>query len=108
MQTSSGSLHISSTLSSESRIPSDISLNFHSNPGSKHSSPMLVPWGGDPTIQINIEPLMLNDDAWMSPTAGLDGGYPSYQLPCDAMGGYGFDGDDGCDDGFLEMARVRK
>lgn len=108
MQTSSGSMLVTSTLSSESRIPSDISLNFHSNPGSKHSSPMLVPWGGDPTIHLDIEPLMLNDDAWMSPTAGLDGAYQEYHLPCDAIGGYGFDGDDGCDDGFLEMARVRK
>ena len=105
MQTSYWSVQISSTLSSESRIPSDISLNFHSNPGSRHSSPKLVPWGGDPAIHLDLEPLMLADDAWMSATVGLDG---SYQLPCDAFGGLEFDDTDGCDDGFLEMARVRK
>lgn len=105
MQTSLCSMQVTSTLSSESRIPSDISLNFMSNPGSKHSSPILVPWGGDPTLQLDMEPLILTDESWMSPTAGLDGQYP---IPLDGFDGYSFDDNDGCDDGFLEMARVRK
>ena len=101
MQTANTSTHITSTLSSESRIPSDISLNFHSNPASRNSSPRLVPWSGDPAIHLDLEPLMLADDAW----AGLDGSYP---LPCDAFGVIGLDQIDGCDEGFLEMARVKK
>lgn len=104
MQTS-GSMQVTSTLSSESRIPSDISLNFRSNPGSRHSSPRLVPWGGDPAIRLDLEPLMLADDPWMSSTGGLDG---SYQLPYDTFGELGLDDIDGISEDFLEMARVKK
>lgn len=119
-QTSYGSIPITSTLSAESRIPSDISLNFRSNPGSKHTSPILVPWGGDPTIQVDMEPLalsplgtlgdgplgVLSDDTIRnSMMAHMD---ETFHMPCDAFSGFGFDDNDGCDDGFLEMARVKK
>ena len=106
MQTSYGSAQLTSALTAESRIPSDISLNFHSNPGSKHSSPILVPWGGDPTIYLDLEPLALDEGCWMSTTDGLN--YPSFQLPCDSFDGFNFPEEDGGDDGFLEMARIRK
>lgn len=107
MQTSYGSTQLTSALTAESRIPSDISLNFHSNPGSKHSSPMLVPWGGDPTIHLDLEPLALNDETWISPATALND--PSFDLPCNNFNWYTFDENEECDDEeLLEMARVRK
>lgn len=106
MQTSYGSTQLTSALTAESRIPSDISLNFRSNPGSKNTSPQLVPWSGDPTIQLDLEPLALDDNCWMSTMDDMN--YPSFQLPCDDFNGFDFGEDDGGDDGFLEMARARK
>lgn len=99
------SMLVTSTLSSESRVPSDISLNFSSKHASKENSPSLVPWAGECGTGIGIEPLVLGESSWAPSAFYVD---ESFQFPFEEFAGFGFDDNDGCDDGILEMARVRK
>ena len=103
------SLPVTSIFSSESRVPSDTSLNFSSKNASKDNSPSLAPWNGDCGVNNPIEPLMLGEAAWASSTPYID---ENFQFPFEELACFDFDENDGFEDGFgdgfLEMARAKK
>jgi hypothetical protein len=96
---------VSSTLTWESRIPSETSLKFNSNPTSRNNSPSLVGQKLGQVGDAGIEPLLLDSTCGIQPDLcfgeGLD-------LPFQELADFDFDQDDLEGDGFLEMARVRK
>ena len=95
-----GSTGLGSTLTSDSRVPSDTSLTFSSNTVSKDVSPFLPPQSGGDLSQLNMEPLVLEDQAWLDETAV--GAMDDWLLEPYTTYSNIEDGD------FLEMAQVRK
>lgn len=99
LSSSFGSNGLESTLTSDSRVPSDTSLTFSSNTASKDVSPLIPPQYGGDAQGLDMEPLVLGDQAW-SGAAMND--VDDWLL--DPYSGYG----NVDDEDFLEMARVRK
>lgn len=100
-----GSMTVSSALTYESRIPSETSLTFNSNPTSKDNSPLLVGQSEVAGEQAAIEPLALEAGTGLVPDIYLD----ELSLPFQELADFDFDSHDLCEDeGFLEMARARK
>lgn len=87
----------SSTLTADSRVPSDTSLAFSSQCVSKNVSPTLIGQdGGQLAPLLDIEPFVLDESVW---SVGADDWLFDPEV--------GF-GDGGQDEDFLEMAKVRK
>lgn len=87
---------LGSTLTADSRIPSDTSLTFSSNTVSKDASPFLLGQNGGQMPDLDLEPLVLDENAWSG------GGVDDWLF--DPQSGFGnIDDED-----FLEMAKVRK
>jgi hypothetical protein len=86
-------------------MPSETSLHFSSNPTSKNASPMLQGQIQGLDAQTAIEPLMLEQTVDMMPNLYLD---EDFNLPFQELADFEFDQHDLGDDGFLEMARVRR
>ncbi|KAK5167007.1 uncharacterized protein LTR77_007736 [Saxophila tyrrhenica] len=93
-----GSMTLSSTLTYESRIPSETSLTFNSQPTSKNCSPSLLGQKGDVDA---VEPLCLD----MGDGMGLGG---EFGLPFQELADFDFDGHDFGEEDGLEMMKVRK
>lgn len=100
----------SSSLTYESRLPSETSLTFNSNPTSKDNSPLLVGQSQGGTFdQAAIEPFDLGDAAEMLPDLDWE---RELNLPFQELAGFDFDQhdivDDDDEDQGLEMVKVRK
>lgn len=95
LPSSFGSVPLSSTLTTDSRVPSDMSLTFSSNAASKDVSPVLGARNGVQIPGLELDPLMLDDSAWKA--AADDWLY-------DPSIGFGSVEDED----FLEMANFRK
>ena len=89
---------ITSTLTSDSRVPSDTSLAFNS----KGNSPLLAHWPCDCVHQVDIEPLVLDETAWKPSSAYA---HESFHLPFEELACFGFDENE---EDILEIAKVRK
>jgi len=97
-----GSMTVSSTLTYESRIPSETSLTFNSQPTSKNNSPMLLGQGNGMAA---IEEWSLDDGSELMPGLCLDA---ESGLPFQELADFDFDQHDLDEEGFLEMAKVRR
>lgn len=99
----------SSSLTYESRLPSETSLTFNSNPTSKDNSPLLIGQNqGGAFDQTAIEPFDLRDAAEMLPDLDWE---RELNLPFQELADFDFDQHDGCDEddeAGLEMMRIRK
>lgn len=89
---------LSSTLTYESRIPSETSLTFYS----QHTSPVLVCDGG----KGQVEPMWLEEG--MEVRIGTVTDLGELGLPFQELADFDFDGHDLGDEEFLEMAPARK
>lgn len=93
----SSSAPLTSTLTADSRIPSEVSLTFSSNPVSKNVSPLLLGQIGEQVPpELNLEPLMLDESAWVT---DADDWLFDPQMALF---------ENGQDEDYLEMAKVRK
>ena len=86
----------SSAITADSRVPSDTSLTFSSNTVSKNVSPSLVGRIGGAIPELDLEPLVLHEDAWT--------GVAVDDWLLDPQSGFA----NADDEDFLEMAKVRK
>ena len=91
-----------SMLTSDSRVPSETSLTFSSNTVSNDNSPFLAAWNGMP--QTEIEPLVLEKSASSHSRVY---GNEDWDMPFRELLDLQYDDADGCDDGFLIMAKTR-
>lgn len=86
---------LESTLTMDSRVPSDTSLTFSSNAASKNVSPMMLAQDGEQMLDLNLQPLVPDSNGWA--------GGPNDWL-CDPQFGFAYDEEDD----FLEMTKARK
>lgn len=93
---------LSSTLTYESRIPSETSLTFNSQPTSKNNSPMLLSQGSEMAA---IEEWSLDDGSELMPGLCLTG---EEGLRFQEFADFDFDQQELDEESFLEMAKVRR
>ena len=97
LASSFGSAPLQSTLTADSRVPSDTSLTFSSNTASKDISPVILPTNGAQIRDFDLEPFVLDDVTCPRPAFGDDWLWD----PQSAFGNFD-------DEDFLEMTSVRK